>query len=368
MRHKETQYIVMCAVFISLGVLLPFIFHFFPSIGSIILPMHIPVLLCGFVCGKKYGTICGAVTPILSALILSRPTLFPNAVAMMFELAAYGFFAGLTSRHMHFALALVISMVCGRFVLGIVSFPLYSFAGINFGIKIFLMSAFVTCWPGILIQLMLIPTILISLQKAKVIEVLSHNNREAKISLQVVALENGIEDCAAIKEYVLIAIDGQCCGGKSTLAKFLSDKYHANCFHLDDFYLKESSRKALSKNKGFANADIDRFRVEVLEKLRSEEPFFYKKYDVKNNKFIKVEVETQTKINIIEGSFCTADEIRNHYDIKVFVTINEKERLKRLKKRESNFQVFIDKWIKLEENFFDKENTKDRADIVVKIG
>ena len=367
MKREEVQYLVLCAAFISLGIMFPFVFHFFPSMGSIVLPMHIPVLLCGFICGKKYGVICGAVTPILSSLILTKPLMFPVAVAMMFELAAYGFFAGLTVKHMHPILALIISMIFGRIILGAVSFPLYSAAGLNFGLKIFLMGAFVTCWPGILAQIILVPTIILILQDAKVMPGPKHKNKKIKVNSQIQALEKCIEDYAAIKEYVLIAIDGQCCSGKSTLAKLLSEKFHANVFHLDDFYLKETTRKALYKNIGFANADIDRFQIEVLKKIRSEEPFSYKKYDAKSNKFIKVEVESQTKINIIEGSFCTADEIRNCYDIRVFVAVNDNERLKRLKKRESNFQVFIDKWIKLEEDFFNKENTKDRADIVIRM-
>ena len=91
---SSSKELVLSGLFLALGLLLPFITGQIPSIGNKLLPMHIPILLCGFICGKRYGLIVGFITPLLRSLILTMPPLF-IAVTMAFELAAYGFVAGL---------------------------------------------------------------------------------------------------------------------------------------------------------------------------------------------------------------------------------------------------------------------------------
>jgi thiamine transporter ThiT len=86
-------------MFVALGLILPFFTGQIPKVGSMMLPMHIPVLLCGLICGWKYGLMAGAVLPLLRSALFGMPPLFPTAAAMAFELAAYGFLSGFRCGH-----------------------------------------------------------------------------------------------------------------------------------------------------------------------------------------------------------------------------------------------------------------------------
>ncbi|MBQ8213587.1 MAG: ECF transporter S component, partial [Clostridia bacterium] len=94
MKNKTLQKLVLSGLFLAIGYVLPFLTGQIQQIGNMLLPMHIPVLLCGLICGWKYGLAVGAILPVTRSLIFSMPVLYPNAVAMAFELAAYGFFIG----------------------------------------------------------------------------------------------------------------------------------------------------------------------------------------------------------------------------------------------------------------------------------
>lgn len=154
----------MSAVFIALGLVLPFITMQIPKFGNMLLPMHIPVLLCGFLCGAPYGLLVGAIVPIFRSLIFGMPVMMPMAVGMAFELAAYGFLSGLlygflADRRGGTYIALVGAMLGGRVVWGIVSVGLYSALGNTFTWQLFLAGAVINAIPGIIIQLVLIPVL-----------------------------------------------------------------------------------------------------------------------------------------------------------------------------------------------------------------
>lgn len=179
MRKLSTKSIVLSGLFIALGLVLPFLTGQIPSIGSKLLPMHIPVLLCGFICGWSYGLIVGFITPLFRSVIFGMPPMYPTAVAMAFELATYGFASGLIykllpkkriSINLSVYVALIISMICGRIIWGIVSFFLYSLKGTAFTWQMFTAGAFINALPGIIIQIILIPLIIIALQKEKLID------------------------------------------------------------------------------------------------------------------------------------------------------------------------------------------------------
>ena len=126
MNKFSTKNIALSGLFIALGIVLPFLTGQIPNIGRMLLPMHIPVLLCGFVCGWPFGLIVGFVTPLLRSVMFGMPPLFPTAVAMSFELAAYGLTAGLFYKYskkntLSTYITLLLSMICGRIVWGIVS-------------------------------------------------------------------------------------------------------------------------------------------------------------------------------------------------------------------------------------------------------
>ncbi len=172
---KTTKNLVLSGMFIALGLLLPFLTGQIPSIGSKLLPMHLPVLICGFVCGWPYGIIVGLITPVFRSLIFGMPPMFPTAIAMAAELAVYGAATGLLykllpKKNIMIYVSLVAAMICGRIVWGAVSAVLYTFGSTPFTFKLFLGGAFVNALPGIIVQIVVIPPIIMALRKSKLID------------------------------------------------------------------------------------------------------------------------------------------------------------------------------------------------------
>ena len=168
--HFQAVRLTETALCIALGLLLPTVFHAFGA-GNVLLPMHIPVLLCGLLCGWQYGAVCGIVVPFLSSVFTGMPPIFPVGTAMIFELCAYGLLAGLfyRVRNWNVYAALIGAMLGGRLVSGVANTVLMGIAGKPYGFSIFLSSAFITAWPGIVLQLVLIPILILSLQKSGLI-------------------------------------------------------------------------------------------------------------------------------------------------------------------------------------------------------
>lgn len=175
MVNKNLIRMVVSALFLSIALLLPFLTGQIPQIGKMLLPMHIPVMLCGFICGWQYGLGVGFVAPLLRSVIFSNPTMFPTAVIMAFELAAYGFFAGfifyLFKRKNIGTLyiALVSSMILGRVIKGIVQFFVLGFTDEGFVLAGFVAGAFTNAIPGIVLQLILVPPLVFVLSKTQLI-------------------------------------------------------------------------------------------------------------------------------------------------------------------------------------------------------
>lgn len=174
MKRNQTKKMVVTAMCIALGVVLPVAFHSIPNAGSVLLPMHIPVLLAGLLCGWPYGLACGLLAPILSSLTTGMPPM-AYLPSMLFELAAYGLMAGLLTNFIHTGkriadiyIQLVGAMLAGRIVYGVLNALIFS-AG-KYSFAIFLSGAFITALPGIVIQLALIPAIVAILEKAGVVE------------------------------------------------------------------------------------------------------------------------------------------------------------------------------------------------------
>ncbi|MEA4816280.1 MAG: ECF transporter S component [Lachnospiraceae bacterium] len=162
------------AMFLALCLLLPFLTGQIPQIGSMLSPMHIPVLLCGFVCGPLYAMVVGFIAPILRSVVFGMPPMFPTASAMAFELAAYGAFAGifykaLPKTNINVYIALVLSMFLGRLVWGAVMFLFAALFSIGFTFQTFVAGAFVTAVPGIILHVVLIPPVVMLLRKEKLI-------------------------------------------------------------------------------------------------------------------------------------------------------------------------------------------------------
>lgn len=164
--------ITLSAMFIALAMILPFVTGQIPQLGNMLCPMHLPVLLCGFFCGQWYGLSVGMVSPLLRSMLFGgRPPLYPTAISMCFELATYGFVAGILYRSLpkktvNVYVSLIASMFAGRVVWGIVRTFMYGISNIEFGWTIFITEAFITAVPGIALQLILIPVLVIVLKKA----------------------------------------------------------------------------------------------------------------------------------------------------------------------------------------------------------
>lgn len=174
MGKSSTKKLVNAALMLALGMVLPFLTGQIPSVGSRLLPMHIPALLTGYISGPMYGLLVGFIMPLFRSMIFGMPPMFPTAVAMAFELATYGFIAGLLYRRMNkntgnIYLSLIIAMVIGRFVWGLVSYVLYGLGESAFTWQIFTAGAFVNALPGILIQIILIPVLVLALKKGKIL-------------------------------------------------------------------------------------------------------------------------------------------------------------------------------------------------------
>ncbi len=172
---KQTKKLVLSAFFMALGIVLPFLTGQIQQIGNMLLPMHIPVLLCGFICGWQYGLAVGFVTPLLRSAMFGMPPIMPTAAAMAVELAVYGLVVGILHARLpkkipYLYVSLAGAMIAGRVAWGIVSIALYGIAGNSFSWQIFLAGAFLNAIPGIILQLILIPAIMIGLKKAGVLD------------------------------------------------------------------------------------------------------------------------------------------------------------------------------------------------------
>lgn len=138
-----------------------------------LLPMHIPVLLCGIICGWEYGLAVGAILPLLRSVIFGMPPMYPTVLAMTFELAAYGAVIGLLYRRFFkgtagIYLSLLTAMVSGRIVWGIAQAVLLGVGGKTFTVSAFLAGAVLNAVPGIILQLLLVPAVVILLEKTGV--------------------------------------------------------------------------------------------------------------------------------------------------------------------------------------------------------
>lgn len=167
----RVRQLTFSAVFLALALVLPFLTGQIPEIGSRLCPMHIPALLCGFVCGWPWGLAVGFLSPLLRSLILGMPPLFPTAAAMAFELATYGAVAGLLYRLLprfraRLYAVLLAAMLSGRVVWGIVRLVLAGLASSAFTWQAFITGAVVSAIPGIILQLVIIPPIVAVLEKA----------------------------------------------------------------------------------------------------------------------------------------------------------------------------------------------------------
>ena len=173
--REKTYKLVLSALFLALCLVLPILTGGIPAIGNMLLPMHIPVLLCGLICGWQYGVVVGFEAPLLRSVLFGMPPMYPVAIAMAFELAAYGLIIGLVYAAVHkrgvaaLYISLLTAMVGGRLVWGLAEVVLLGMAGNAFTLQAFLSGALLSAVPGILLQLVLIPAVMVALDRTGVV-------------------------------------------------------------------------------------------------------------------------------------------------------------------------------------------------------
>ena len=179
---KNIKNLTSSATCLLLCMVLPLLTGQIPQIGMALAPMHIPVLLCGFIAGPAYAMIIGLIAPLLRMLLFGMPMPF-MAVTMSFELAVYGLISGLLykmlpKRVVFIYVSLITAMLLGRIAWGLATlqlasaaiFPALPMGWTQFGWSEFISAAFVTAVPGIIAHIVLIPLIVIALQKARFLE------------------------------------------------------------------------------------------------------------------------------------------------------------------------------------------------------
>ena len=153
---------ILSALFLALSYVMPFLTGQIPEIGAMLCPLHIPALLCGFICGWPWGLAVGFISPLFRSLLAGMPYLFPTAVCMAFELATYGAIAGLMHKilprkKLYIYVSLLTAMLIGRLVWGAAMFVCLGINGNSFTFAAFLAGAFINALPGIVVQILLIP-------------------------------------------------------------------------------------------------------------------------------------------------------------------------------------------------------------------
>lgn len=170
---SHVKNLVLSALFLALCLVLPFLTGQIPEVGGMLCPMHIPVLLCGFFCHWPWALMVGLVAPVLRSVLFGMPPMFPVAVCMSFELATYGVVSGLLSRALprkkwSVYVALLGAMVAGRLVWGAARFLCAGLDPSAFGFAAFFAGAVTTAIPGIIVQILLIPVLVLALRKQNI--------------------------------------------------------------------------------------------------------------------------------------------------------------------------------------------------------
>lgn len=190
MDKKKKNYVrnlTLSAMFLAIGLLLPFLTAQIQQIGNMLCPMHIPVLLCGLICGWQYGFAVGAVMPIMRNWIFHMPPIYPTGLAMAFELATYGLLVGILYNSSKWKCivslyrSMIAAMLGGRLVWGAAMMIILGTGTDGFTWKAFYTGAFLNAIPGIILQLILIPTIMIALNRTGLVKFSGkkHNDTEA---------------------------------------------------------------------------------------------------------------------------------------------------------------------------------------------
>ena len=171
------------------------------------------------------------------------------------------------------------------------------------------------------------------------------------------------------KSPILVAIDGPCASGKSTLAQLIAAQYICSLFHTDDFFLRPEQRTPERLSEVGGNMDRERLYKEILIPLKQKNPVLYRPYSCKTQTIADCINIPFCRLNIIEGVYSLHPTLRQFYDLKIALNISDTQQLQRLRHRETpeNFKLFCERWIPLEKKYIEQTSLFESADMLYHI-
>ncbi len=183
-------------------------------------------------------------------------------------------------------------------------------------------------------------------------------------------LLQAIDERLPRQERLLLAIDGGSASGKTTLAALLAQRYGCPVFHMDDFFLRPEQRTPQRLAEPGGNVDRERFFSEVLQPLRQGGPASYRRYDCQTGQLLPPVLRQAGQLNVIEGAYSMHPELSALYDLSVFLAVSPETQHRRILQREPAFkqQLFFQKWIPMENRYFQAFSIPERCDLRIEIG
>ncbi|MBQ7364538.1 MAG: ECF transporter S component [Clostridia bacterium] len=381
--HKKIYRISLSALCMALGLVLPFLTGQIPEIGNLLLPMHLPIFLCGILCGIGYGAAVGFVTPLLRSLLFSRPILYPAAVSMAFELAAYGalvaLFVKLLRRKTVLRLyaSLIAAMLGGRVVWAITRIFLLALDDIPFSFAIFFSEGFATALPGILIQLVLVPALVVAIDP----EYRKGFGKKKQPMVAKMTVEEAVETLVqriiaakANKTQLIVAIDGRAASGKTTLSQAVSAKL-CECgllhsvIHTDDYLLPFDRRTEARMAEVGGHFDYERLASEVVLPFEQGNAITVRRFSCADGEILDGITLPISPILIVEGAYSMHPKLGLPYDLSVFCEVDREIQRRRVKARDpARAEAFFSEWIPREERYFAAVRPDLSADLRMVIG
>lgn len=166
---------------------------------------------------------------------------------------------------------------------------------------------------------------------------------------------------------IIIAIEGSCASGKTTLSKEFEKIFNCNVIHMDDFFLPFEMRTEDRMKEIGGNIDYERFKAEIAENITDDYEFSYGKFDCSTGKISKNVIIKPKKINVIEGVYCMHPEYDHIYNLRIFLEIDDDEKIRRLRNRSpEKLERFMNEWIPKENSYFDAFKIKKKCDLILK--
>lgn len=182
----------------------------------------------------------------------------------------------------------------------------------------------------------------------------------------IASIQNQIDALLDQQNQTLVAIDGNCTAGKTTLANRLAEIYDCNVFHMDDFFLRPEQRTPERYAEIGGNVDYERFKDEVLIPLKTGNAFSYRPFDCKNLTLSESVSVTPKKLTIIEGSYCNHPYFGDPYDLKILLTITPELQRQRILQRPAFLHKrFFEEWIPMENRYFEGFMISDKCDVTL---